>query len=253
MTVISKTFELGTRLLKIAFRNPKRLRHVFGTALAAADQVLDPTVDLLEVPEVGIEAILPDRNTLETVTLALFPQIHASVSYAEYFCLAALLKKVQAKRAFEFGTYKGVSITQIALNVLNDGDVLTLDLPEGNTESLLPITAEGDLEIACHSGKGSLVPESLRHRIQFLRNDSARFDESPFANSIDFVFVDGAHNADYVENDSKKGWRMLRRGGVIVWHDCCVNAPDVIRFLIRCPYRARRISETALAFAIKDD
>ena len=68
---------------------------------------------------------------------------------------------------------------------------------------------------------------------------------------MDFVFVDGAHNYDYVKNDSEKGWRMLRRGGIIAWHDCRHQDPDVIRFLLQCSFEPVRIAGTTVAFATK--
>ncbi|HUA67287.1 MAG TPA: hypothetical protein VMA13_01955, partial [Candidatus Saccharimonadales bacterium] len=59
------------------------------------------------------------------------------------------------------------------------------------------------------------------------------------------------HNYDYVKNDSEKGWRMLRSGGMIAWHDCRPQDPAVVRYLLESSYEAIRISSTSLAFARK--
>jgi predicted O-methyltransferase YrrM len=52
-----------------------------------------------------------------------------------------------------------------------------------------------------------------------LFGDSKRFDESRFAGTCDLVFVDGSHARSYVESDSRKALRMLRPGGIVLWHD----------------------------------
>jgi predicted O-methyltransferase YrrM len=96
-----------------------------------------------------------------------------------------------------------------------------------------------------------MVPSELRSRIQFLKQDSARFDPAPYAGQMDFVFVDGAHNTEYVRNDSEKGWSMLKPGGIMAWHDCAVGDPEVIRYLLQCAYHPTRILGTSLAFATK--
>ena len=67
----------------------------------------------------------------------------------------------------------------------------------------------------------------------------------------DFVFVDAAHTAAYVRNDSEKAWAMLRPGGIVAWHDCRPQSPDVVKYLRNCPFAVSRISGTTLAFATK--
>jgi predicted O-methyltransferase YrrM len=107
------------------------------------------------------------------------------------------------------------------------------------------------VEIAAQSGKGGLVPAELKSRITFLRQDSAAFDALPYAGQMDFVFVDGAHNYDYVKNDSEKGWSILRSGGIIAWHDFRPQDPGVVRYLLNCPFKPSRIVGTTVAFAVK--
>ena len=63
--------------------------------------------------------------------------------------------------------------------------------------------------------------------------------------------MDGSHIYEYVRNDSEKGWRMLRPGGVIVWHDFRPQTPDVMRYLLESDLKASRIEGTTLAFTSK--
>jgi len=251
MQSIRKSMRLGGRLMKIVLSNPRRLSHVLGTALAATEEVHDASLDLLRLPGVPIEDLLPESGPELRTTLACFPKTKAGISLLEAMALVLLVKKARASTVFEFGTYKGFSVTQLALNLPPESRIFTLDLPEDDPRSAFAITDPEDIEIALEKGKGALVPKDLRNRINFLRQDSAVFDESPYEGQMDFVFVDGAHNPDYVKNDSAKGWRMLRSGGIIAWHDYRPSDPAVVRFLLQSPYNPKRIVGTTLAFATK--
>jgi predicted O-methyltransferase YrrM len=169
----------------------------------------------------------------------------------ECAALAALCGLLKAQRVFEFSTYKGVSTTQLALNVGEHGMVFTLDLPEDHPAYSLPIPMPEEKSIAAEGGKGILIPRDLLDRITFLSADSAKFDESPYLESMDLVFVDAAHSYEYVKNDSEKGWRMLRLGAIMAWHDCNANHPDVVRYIRETGQHVKLIADTALAYAMK--
>lgn len=56
--------------------------------------------------------------------------------------------------------------------------------------------------------------------IRQVYGDSVNFDFSPYHGVMDVVFIDGAHTADYVKNDTEKALKMLRpEGGLMIWHD----------------------------------
>src|SRR5262249_9067092 len=75
------------------------------------------------------------------------------------------------------------------------------------------------------------MPEAAK--IMQLLGDSKMLDETPYAESCDFVFVDGSHAYSFVESDTKKAMRMVRPGGAVLWHDYRgPRAPkDVFRYL----------------------
>jgi predicted O-methyltransferase YrrM len=217
-------------LLSIASRNPKRLSHVLGTALAASDDVVDPALDLLRMPHVDVSELLPESAEASRIHLVMYGKTYASISDLEFICLVKLMKRAAAVRVFEFGTYLGISITQLALNLPPESVIYTLDLPDDSTSTRLSIDDPHEAAITLEKRRGSLIPPDVKPRITFLQQDSAAFDESPHAGTIDFVFVDGAHSYDYVKNDSEKGWRMLRSGGIMAWHD--VRTPGRMSFVI---------------------
>ena len=211
-------------------------------------EIVDPDADTRNIPSVGIFGITQGS---ERLIMQLFPGVGASVSPMECVALATLAHKVGAGRVFEFGTYKGVSTTLLALNLVTGGKVFTLDLPEDHPAYSLPIPKAEERMIAAEKGKGTLIPGDILDQVVFLHHDSATFDESPYADSMDLVFVDGAHSYEYVKSDSEKGWRMLRKGGVLAWHDCSPNHPDVVRFIRECGWNPELVQGTALAFAFK--
>jgi hypothetical protein len=250
MNSIQKSGQLIFRLLKIAATNPRRMSHVLGTALSATNDVVDKSCDLMQLPYVDANDFLPATGDPWEIKMAMFPKTYASISLLESTALILLLKRAQSKRVFEFGTFKGISITQLALNLPPESEIYTLDLPDESLNTQYPTDAD-DAVVAVKSGKGSFVPKELRPRIQFLKSDSAKFDETPFAGKMDFVFVDGAHNFEYVKNDSEKGWRMLRPGGIIAWHDYRHQDPGVVRYLVQSSFKPAWIAGTTLAFATK--
>ncbi|HYW31476.1 MAG TPA: class I SAM-dependent methyltransferase [Gemmatimonas sp.] len=56
-------------------------------------------------------------------------------------------------------------------------------------------------------------------RIMQLYGDSKTFDESPWHKWADLVFVDGSHARSYVDSDSQKAMRIVKPGGLVLWHD----------------------------------
>lgn len=247
-TLLTKTNQFLSRILKIGAKNPRDIQYIFGIANAAAEAIANPQADTRCFERINV-LDLADATT--RWTLQLFPGVGASVSPMECAALAALIAKTNASRVFEFGTYKGVSTTQLALNISPQGRVFTLDLPEDHPAYSLEISKESERAIASEKGKGILVPADLRDRVTFLRFDSAKFDTTPYLESMDLVFVDGAHSYDYVENDTIKGWKMLRSGGAIAWHDCVSSHPDVVRFLKGFRSDIKLVDGTAIAFAVK--
>jgi predicted O-methyltransferase YrrM len=245
---MNKTLSFLYRISKIAKNNPADLRVVFGTANTVAEAIESPIADIRVFPSMNYADIIGDSSRFIMQT---FPGVGASISMLEGAVLAAIIQKISAKRIFEFGTYKGVSTTQLALNLPDDGMVYTLDLPEDHPAYTLAIPKAEERQIAAETGKGILIPQELLNKVTFLRSDSATFDTTPYLDSMDLVFVDGAHSYDYVKNDTEKGWEMLRPGGIIAWHDCTPSHPEVVRYLKSYTPTPTLVRGTALAFVKK--
>ena len=239
---MSKILSFITRITKICIRNPNDVRHIFGMANAAAEQIENPDADVRIFPLIDYSSIAENRCRF---SFQMFPGVEASITLIEAAALAALIKKSNAKRIFEFGTYKGVSTTQLALNLPVDGMIFTLDLPEDHPVYL------SYAKLASESGMKILVPEDQAHKVTFLKADSAQFDTTPYRGTMDLVFVDGYHSYEYVKNDTEKALEMLRPGGVIAWHDCETGRPEVVRYLKTLSPLPKLVASTFLAYSIK--
>jgi hypothetical protein len=67
----------------------------------------------------------------------------------------------------------------------------------------------------------------------------------------DAVFIDGDHSRDAVLHDSRLARRLIRRGGVIVWHDFgnpAVEVTGVIEQLIREGWPIDAVDGSWIAF-----
>lgn len=145
-----------------------------------------------------------------------------------YVC--AMARQIAAKRIFEFGTYLGRTTYHLAAGDAQP-EVFTLDLDPAwarSKELKLGPAVRAVLErgLQGHFYKGSPVAG----RVTQLHGDSRVFDFSPYANSMDFIFVDADHSYELIANDTRHAFSMLRKGGVIVWHDYAPKSRGVVSF-----------------------
>lgn len=140
----------------------------------------------------------------------------------EAWILAVLAKR--ARHIFEFGTCTGKTAYLFARNAPEDAEVVTLTLGPEDAEAYVA-GAEDDPKARQGALRQSVFTEFLysgtpaEAKVRQLFGDSKAFDETPYAGQFDLIFVDGAHAYSYVRSDSEKALRMLRPGGIIVWHD----------------------------------
>lgn len=148
--------------------------------------------------------------------------VAGGTSDAEAWILAVLAKR--ARLAFEFGTCTGKTAYLWARNMPADGQVVTLTLGpdqraayQGHARDNAADVANALFESRFTTFRYTGTAEASR--IIQLFGDSKTFDESEYVGRCDLVFVDGSHAYSYVHSDSRKALRMVRPGGVVLWHD----------------------------------
>lgn len=180
--------------------------------------------------------------------------VPGGTSDGEAWILSVLAKR--AHTCFEFGTCTGKTAYLWARNASKDVQIVTLTLaPQQASEYVRDARdTEGDTGFALAESAFtdflySDAPEASR--ITQLFGDSKAFDETAYTSWADLVFVDGSHAESYVESDSAKAMRIVKPGGLVLWHDYAgpAHAPGVYAVLNRLARTVpiRRIEGTSFA------
>jgi len=187
---------------------------------------LDPRFRPEELgPTLAAEVVFLGRGTI---------RVPGGTSDTEAWILAALARG--ARRLFEFGTCTGKTAYLWARNQPPDGTVATLTLPPEATGDYQPGAgddpgAEAYAKAESRFSRFLYTDTEAAGRIVQLFGDSKRFDERPYRNGCDLVFVDGAHAYSYVQSDSAKALAMVAPGGLVIWHDYSPESRGVFRAL----------------------
>lgn len=193
-------------------------------------------------------ALIPQINyhqlfKTEPVIKLLHPEpVDGNTTLFELVVMSKIVKISKVTRAFEIGTFNGRTTLNIAANMPVSGKVWTLDLsknkPPRTKLTINPKDKSGwsDITYISQNVTGALFknqPEAKK--ITQLLGDSATFDFSPYYGKMDLVFVDGSHTAAYVENDSEVATQLVKKGGIVIWHDYSVwhDATNVLNKLYK--------------------
>jgi len=173
--------------------------------------------------------------------------------------LRYLYRNARPRRHLEFGTWEGRG----ALDCMEECDatVWSINLREGETNEhgrwaydawldefanpagadahdgagrivgspLTTRTARGGRTVVRTDALGAighLVHEAgLGHRLCQIYCDSRKWDAANLPDGFfDSVLVDGGHGLDVVSSDTRHALRLVRSGGLIMWHDYCPDA-----------------------------
>lgn len=156
---------------------------------------------------------------------------------------------------FEIGTFDGRTTLNFAVNAPKNVVVATLDLPSEQASALQIESSERRYVDKPHSGARLRACDAIwraeARRAVLLFGDSATFDWTPYVAQAGLVFVDGSHSYDYARQDSATALRLVRPGGVVLWHDYGVW-PGVTRALDELEARDhlgfRQVRGTSLVF-----
>jgi hypothetical protein len=176
------------------------------------------------IPSVELGDLLPELKA-SSLDLALcrFSRSDGNVSYGEILALCIVASHLKAKRVFEIGTYNGWTTLQLALNTPEDANIATLDLRKEDMQDVALQLEKHDVKYIDKLTIGDQYKNTrVEKKISQLYGDSATFDFSPFYDSIDLMFIDGSHHYAYVKRDTENALKMIREGGVIIWHDFLV-------------------------------
>lgn len=150
---------------------------------------------------------------------------YGDMAWQEIVVVCAIVRQLQPRRIFEIGTFMGKTTYHLAANSPDDAHLFTLDLPEAEfSQNIAHIPYDQEL---LREGKRQEVGyyykrSPFRSKVTQLFANSTTFDETPYADSIDMIFVDADHSYKSVLSDTKKAFRMIAKGlsgKAIMWHD----------------------------------
>jgi len=227
--------------MALAVRRPAALRIYLGTCAKKYEELTGG----------GLPArspLTPPPNLIVTL-----PAFHSGggASFTELMILARVTKTLSPRTVFEMGTYNGLVTAVFILNTGPEARIFTLDLPPDSPAALAPLVTDQELVTGRELGA---VPKTLGlSNFTQLLADTMNFDPSPYLDAVDLGFVDAAHDAEHVRNDTIKMARMLAPTGTVFWHD--YGGKGAMRPLAlyleslgkSCPIY--RIAETSLAWA----
>ena len=169
----------------------------------------------------GIFQIFPElQSQPHRIVLEHLPGrgIQNSVDALAY--LALICAAIRPKTVFEFGTYRGRTALNFALNSPEGCRVFTLDIPKDERQERMARANAADRLIMKNSETGiDYLDRDVTHKIEQLFGDSRTFDFQPFYGQIDLVFVDGGHDYEIARSDTRNALKMLSPTGVIVWDE----------------------------------
>lgn len=238
---------IAGRYLAMLPSHPERTKRFGGTLLryiAAYDHIVN---DPPYLPSSPLHEIFSGIDAQQVCLQHRYE--YRTLGYAEAYVLAAIMTYLRPGKVFEIGTFTGAGTLLIAQQGGPDCAVYTLDLPPDDKQLLLP-NVKGDApEMDAYRIGVRFRDNEYARQITQLYGDSAEFDFSPYTGQMDLVFVDGAHSYEYAINDTRKALKMLSPRGTIIWDDCSISYPGVVRALNKfgATIPIYRIAETRLA------
>ncbi|MGH8015618.1 MAG: O-methyltransferase, partial [Candidatus Zixiibacteriota bacterium] len=151
--------------------------------------------------------------------------------------LAIITKTMSPKSIFEIGKYRGRTALNFALNSPAECQINTLDLPLTEADDAGSTKNFADSELFRKRNLGlNFLGKDVSHKITQLFGNSLEFDFTPFHNKVDLVFIDGAHHYQAAKSDTENALKMIKTGGVIMWHDFANYGDynDVTRAILDC-------------------
>ncbi len=229
---------IASNIITIYFLNRKKIKKYFTKTLIESVN-LEQVNKIFESEKISENLYGPKKDVI--VKSFCVPSgdkdIVGKTSDYEAWILSSLSKI--SKNIFEFGTCSGKTTTLMALNSPDDAKIVTLTLSSDQAQSLnlsendnkvsiRNIINESNYEKFIFSGK------EYEKKISVIFMDSRKLNVDEYLNSFDLIFIDGGHTYSIIENDSNKAFKMVKNGGIILWHDFVpgkTSDRDVVKYL----------------------
>jgi len=188
-------------------------------------------LDQTLIPTVAPDQLFPGLFENSVRLLELGKNRRSATTLLESYVLASVVRFVDARTLFEFGTFEGRTTLQLALNSPDEAVVYTLDLPQDFTATQYKLSFPEESQARRLPVGGLFQPYEVAGKIKQIYADSARANYESLRGKVDFIFIDADHGYNYVKSDSENAFSMLSSKGVILWHDYASRWRDVTLYL----------------------
>ncbi len=143
----------------------------------------------------------------------------------EITCLMEILVNNNPKFLLEVGTARGGTLFLLTRVAAPDAIIMSIDLPQGEFGGIWYPNWKSQLYKSFRT---------FKQDIRLIRADS--HSDPTFSligkilegNKLDFLFLDGDHTYEGVKNDFNAYHRLVRRGGLIAFHDIHKGPPEIV-------------------------
>ena len=209
-------------MLRYVIRNVQKLKYwagSMGRVRYALNRVLwDSGSPWNLIRPEALEDMFPNIENVDDDVRILYPRKRKrgmSIELEELVTILTIVKYFDFERIVEVGTYDGNTTLNMALNMNDQGRIVTIDLAPDGLESP---TLTGRIQPVDFPER-QYVGTSVEGKIQQVYGDSAKLDWDGLGGPFDMAFIDGDHSSEYALNDTRKALSVLRPGGTILWHD----------------------------------
>ena len=93
--------------------------------------------------------------------------------------------------------------------------------------------------------------KKYKKKIQLLKGNSLNYNFNSYENKFDLIFIDGGHNFKTVKADTINSLKMVKKGGMIMWHDASSKIHlDVYKYLQTLNLKLYKYKHTSLCYTL---
>lgn len=135
-------------------------------------------------------------------------QSRASIEKGDLLTLLCIIAPLKPQRIVEIGTWKGYS-AEVWIEACKPSDFITI---EKDSENICEYKVKG-ISYRSWYNSDSHDPKVLETLKIYIPE-------------IDFLFIDGDHSYEGVKKDWEMYGSLVRKGGIVVFHDCIYTSDD---------------------------
>lgn len=224
-------------LIAIFFLNKKKIKDYFYKSKIKKIDITDAH-EIFSLKQISNNLRGPKKEVIvKSFSISSNNEIVGMTSDLEAWIIASLSKI--SKNIFEFGTCSGKTTYIMGLNSSNDTKIISLTLNPNEIDEVSKKNQDNKISFrniineSIYS-KFLFSGDEVEKKIQVIFKNSLYFNHKDYKNKMDLIFIDGGHTYSVVKNDSEKSFDMIKKNGIILWHDYVPgkrSARDVVKYI----------------------